>query len=118
MVLLLAAAVALLAPQEPPPPPPARAHLVSGELVRIDLGRRALTVKATEAGTVREYEIRLPESPRISAGGRVVRLEDLHPGDRVTVSCSDPEPGRHVARWVKIGPSRYAAPSPKAPPRP
>ena len=98
--------------------PLARAHLVAGELVRVDLGKKIVTVKAIEASAAREYEIELPDSARLSAQGRVARLEDLRPGDRVLVSCSDPAPGRHVARSVKIGPSRYAVPAPKASPSP
>jgi hypothetical protein len=96
--------------------PPARAHLVSGELVRLDLGRKSITVKAVEGGVAREYEIDVPEAARLSSGGRVARLEDLRPGERLVVTCSDPAPGRHVARAVKIGPSRYAVPAPKASP--
>jgi hypothetical protein len=112
-LLVLLAAAPLAAPD---PAPLARAHVVSGELVRLDLGRRSITVKATEAGAVREYEIDVPDAARLSSSGRVARLEDLRPGDRVVVSCSDPAPGRHVARSVKIGPSRYAVPVPKASP--
>jgi hypothetical protein len=111
----LALAAVLAAPD---PPPLARAHVISGELVRLDLGRKTITVKATEAGTAREYEVELPESARISSSGRVARLEDMKPGDRVLVSCTDPAPGRHVARSVKIGPSRYGVPAPKAAPSP
>jgi hypothetical protein len=112
LVAILAAALA------PAGAPPARAHLIPGELVRVDLGRKTVTVKAVESGAAREYEVELPESARISSSGRVARLEDLRPGDRVVVSCSDPAPGRHVARAVKIGPSRYAVPAPKASPSP
>lgn len=115
MLPVLALAAVLAAPD---PPPLARAHLISGELVRLDLGRKTITVKATEAGAAREYEVELPESARISSNGRVARLEDLRPGDRVLVSCTDPAPGRHVARSVKIGTSRHAVPAPKASPSP
>jgi hypothetical protein len=114
-VLVLLAASALAVPD---PAPPARAHLVFGELVRLDLGRRSITVKAAEAGAAREYEIDVPDAARLSSSGRVTRLEDLRPGDRVVVSYSDPAPGRHVARSVKVGPSRYAVPAPKASPSP
>lgn len=105
-VALLAVVTSLVATA-----PRARSHLVAGELVRIDLGRRVLTLKTAEAPP-REIEVAVEGTTRIRAGGRAVRLEDLRTGERALVSCTDGEPGRHAARWIKIGPSRYAAPSP------
>jgi hypothetical protein len=102
---------------EPSPPPAARSHLIPGELTRVDLARRSVVVKA-DGPEAREVEAWTGAETRVTARGRVIRLEDLRPGDRVLVTCTDAA-GRHQAGAIKVvarialpTPSPGAAPSP------
>ncbi len=91
----------------------AAALLVAGEAVRVDLGQRALVVKV--AGRVpREVEFTVDAATRISASGRSLLLEDVPPGDPVTVSGTEGQGGRGRARLVRVGAPRAAAPDPNA----
>src|SRR5262245_8000129 len=95
----------------------ARSHTIVGELVRVDLARRALTLKTMDREP-REYELVIEDGTRITSGGRVAKIEDLKAGERVLATCSDDESGRHHARVLKIGASRPASPSTSATPSP
>jgi hypothetical protein len=87
-------------------PSRARTHLVTGELARLDLGRRVLVVKVKPPeGAPFELEVQTDEGTRISAGGRTLALSEMKPGERVLVSCSDDGP-RHRALLVKMGAPR------------
>ena len=92
--------------------PPAR--LVSGELTRIDLGRRSVWVKVDARDDAkaegREVDAAIGPDTRLVSRGRPVRLEDLRPGDRVVVLVGD-EGGRRLARVVKVV-GRTALPAP------
>jgi len=93
----------------------ARSHLVVGETVRVDLGRRSLVVRVA-GGEPREMEFAIDDATRFASAGRAIRLDDVRPGDRVVVSCSDGEGGRHLARLVRSGGSRAAVPTPSPTP--
>lgn len=124
--LLLAglAAQAPAAAQSPAETPAvkARTHLLVAEAVRVDLRRRSLLVKTGERPPA-ELQIGVEEDrTRVSAGGRAVRFEDIRPGDRVAVSCSDDASGAHTARLIVIRPRGAgdppASPAPAASPKP
>jgi hypothetical protein len=95
-------------------PSRARTHLVTGELARLDLGRRVLVVKVKPTeGAPYELEVQTDEGTRISSRGRALALSEMHPGERVLVSCSDEGP-RHRALLVKMGtPRKSPLPQPK-----
>jgi|RhiMetdeSRZDD1v2_1073273.scaffolds.fasta_scaffold167632_2 hypothetical protein len=124
MLALCAAAGAAWAepPASPAPPPGAvAARLIVGELTRVDLGRRSVSVKTesrdagrTEGREARELETATGPDTRFVSRGRVVRLEDLRPGDRVVLLVSD-EGGRRRARVVKVV-GRVALPAPSPTP--
>jgi hypothetical protein len=124
-MLLPALLLATLLPQAPAAPPggnpvaKARTHLLVAQAVRLDARRRALVVKTGDQPPV-ELQIGVEEGrTRVTSGGRAVRLEDLRPGDRVAVSCTDDASGAHTARLIVIRPrgaSPAATPTP-APPR-
>ena len=99
------------------PASPAAARVVTGELTRVDLGRRSVFVKVeardaarTDVRDVRELQATTVPETRFVSRGRTVRLEDLRPGDRVVLVVSD-EGGRTVARVVKVV-GRVALPAP------
>ena len=99
------------------PASPAAARVVTGELVRVDLGRRSVFVKVeardaakTDVRDVRELQATTGPETRIVSRGRTVRLEDLRPGDRLVLVVGD-EGGRTVARVVKVV-GRVALPAP------
>jgi hypothetical protein len=102
---------------DPASAPPAR--VVSGELTRVDLGRRSVWVKSdardgtkAESRETRELDAAIGPDTRLVSRGRTVRLEDLRPGDRVVLVVGD-EGGRTVARVVKVvGRAALPAPSP------
>jgi hypothetical protein len=101
------------------PATPALSRVVAGELTRVDLGRRSVSVKPDardaargESGDARELEAAVGPETRFVSRGRAVRLEDLRPGDRVVLVVSD-EGGRRLARVVKVvGRTALPAPSP------
>jgi hypothetical protein len=119
--VLLLAGLAAQTPAEPPADNPAvkaRTHLMVAEAVRMDLRRRLLVVKTGEQPPV-ELQIAVDEGrTRVSAGGRAARFEDIRPGDRVAVSCSDDAAGAHTARLIVIRPRGAASPSPAGSSRP
>jgi hypothetical protein len=117
--LLVAASGAFAA--EPARPPVAR--LVTGELTRVDLSRRSLSVKTdardagrTEGRDAGELDAAIGPETRLVSRGRALRLEDLRPGDRVVLLVGE-EGGRRLARVVKVvGRAAVPAPSPSASP--
>jgi len=92
----------------------AAALLMTGEAVRVDLGRRDLVVKVA-GREAREIEFAVDEATRISSAGRTLLLEDVRPGDRVVVSGTLIDGGRRAARFVRVGTSRAAAPAATSP---
>src|SRR6185436_6369717 len=92
-------------------------RVVTGELTRVDLGRRAVWVKSearegakAESREARELDAAIGPDTRLVSRGRPVRLEDLRPGDRVVLVIGD-EGGRRLARVVKVV-GRAALPAP------
>jgi hypothetical protein len=115
-VLPLLAATAPVAALESPPPPAAAGRLVPGELTRIDLAQRSLSVK-TEGRDAREVEAAAGAGTRVISRGRTLRFEDLHAGDRVVLSCARAD-GPCEARVIRVV-GRIAVPSPSPlPPSP
>ena len=105
MLALFTAAGAAWA-AEPPSPAPAR--VVTGELTRVDLGRRSVAVKPeardavrSDGADAREVEAAIGPDTRLVSRGRAVRLEDLRPGDRVVLVFGEAG-GRRQARVVKV----------------
>jgi hypothetical protein len=91
------------------PPSPALARVVTGELTRVDLGRRSVAVKPeardgsrTDGADAREVDASIGPDTRLVSRGRTVRLEDLRPGDRVVLVIGDEGGGRRLARVVKV----------------
>ena len=124
-MLALSAAAGAVWAAEPPSPAPAR--VVAGELTRVDLGRRAVSVKPeardtvrTEGSDAREVDAAIGPETRLVSRGRTLRLEDLRPGDRVVLELdvaprlTAPNPridlvvgeegGRRLARVVRVVP--------------
>ena len=101
------------------PVTPAPSRVVTGELTRVDLARRSVSVKPdardaarADGADAREVEAAVGPETRFVSRGRAVRLEDLRPGDRVVLVVSD-EGGRRLARVVKVvGRAALPAPSP------
>lgn len=113
LTLLALGSAAAPPPPEASPAARARSHTLVGELVRVDLSRRSVTVLA-KGREPREFELTVEEGrTRITWAGRTKRLEDLRPGESILASCSDDPGGRHRALLLKVGPSRYAAPAPR-----
>jgi hypothetical protein len=82
--------------------------VVTGELTRVDLGRRSVSVKPeardearSDGGDAREVEAAIGPGTRLVSRGRALRLEDLRPGDRVVLVVGE-EGGRRLARVVKV----------------
>jgi hypothetical protein len=110
--LLAAPALAL----EASPSPAAAGRLVPGELTRVDLAQRSVLVK-TEGRDAREVEAAAGAGTRVVSRGRALRFEDLHPGDRVVLSCARAD-GPCEARVIRVV-GRIAVPSPSPlPPSP
>ena len=114
---MLAFAVAAGAAWAAEPASPAAARVVTGELTRVDLGRRSVFVKIeardaakTDVRDLRELQATTGPETRFVSRGRTVRLEDLRPGDRVVLVVGD-EGGRTLARVVKVV-GRVALPAP------
>lgn len=101
MLAPLALAALALAGVAAASPPPGSTHLVTGEIARVHIPRRLVTVKMT--GPPREMDVAVGEETVISTRGRPLRLEDIRPGERVAVVCADDGPSRHRARRIKIG---------------
>jgi hypothetical protein len=94
---------------ESPAPPASR--VIAGELTRVDLARRSVSVK-TDGRDPRELEVATGPDTRLVSRGRAVRLEDLRPGDRVVlVLVIGDEGDRRLARVVKVV-GRVALPAP------
>ena len=93
------------------PPGPFLARVMAGELTRVDLARRSVSIK-TEGRDGREVDAATGPDTRFISRGRALRLEDLRPGDRVVLALGD-EGGRRLARVVKVvGRVALASPSP------
>lgn len=106
------------APSAESPAAKARMHLLVAQAVRVDPRRRALVVKTGDQPPV-ELQIGVEEGKtRVTSGGRAVRLEDLRPGDRVAISCTDDATGAHMARLIVIRPRGGASPAPTPTPTP
>ena len=107
--LVLAVGARAASAAEPPGPPLAR--VMTGELTRVDLGRRSVSIK-TEGRDAREVDAATGPGTRFISRGRAVRLEDLRPGDRVVLALGE-EDGRRLARVVKVvGRAALPVPSP------
>jgi hypothetical protein len=113
--MLALAATGVAGAADPASAPAAR--VVSGELTRVDLGRRSVWVKVdaregarAESREARELDAAIGPDTRLISRGKAVRLEDLRPGDRVVVLVGD-EGGRRLARVVKVV-GRTALPAP------
>ena len=94
------------------------APALAGELTRVDLTRRSLSLKL-EGREAREIDADTTAETRIVSHGRTLRLEDLRPGDRVLVLAGD-DTGKRIARVVKVvgRPTAVPSPSPAASPSP
>jgi hypothetical protein len=88
---------------------PAATRVMAGELTRIDLGRRSVSIK-TDGRDAPEVDASTGPDTRLVSRGRAVRLEDLRPGDRVVLALGE-EGGRYLARVVKVV-GRVALPAP------
>jgi hypothetical protein len=88
------------------PPEASVAHVLTGELSRVDLGERVVILKVGDKSP-KEIEVAVDGETRIVSRGRVLRLEDLRPGDPAKILCVD-QGRRHRARVLKTGASRYA----------
>jgi hypothetical protein len=78
------------------------AHLVAGELVRVNLARRSVSVKVV-GPPPREIEVRVGPDTVVSSRGRPLRLADLRTGERIMASCIDDAYGVHRAQRIKLG---------------
>jgi hypothetical protein len=87
----------------------ARDRIVEGELVRVDLGKRALAVRPSAGGPI-EVDVKVDAATVISASGRSLRLEELKTGERVVVACQGEDAASCRALRVRAGPARYAVP--------
>ena len=105
----LALAVGARAASAAEPPAPLLASVMAGELTRVDLARRSVSIK-TEGRDGREVDAATGPGTRFISRGRAVRLEDLRPGDRVVLVAGE-EDGRRLARVVKVV-GRVALPVP------
>jgi hypothetical protein len=105
LALALVARAAVTA--EAPAPLPTR--VMAGELTRVDLGRRSVSIK-TDGRDAPEVDASTGPDTRLVSRGRAVRLEDLRPGDRVLLALGE-EGGRYLARVVKVV-GRVALPAP------
>jgi hypothetical protein len=106
------------APSAENPTTKARMHLLVAQAVRMDPRRRSLVVKTGDQPPV-ELQIGVEEGrTRVTSSGRAARLEDLRPGDRVAISCTDDAAGAHLARLIVIRPRGGASPTPTPTPTP
>jgi hypothetical protein len=113
----LGALLALAAAGPEPSPSPVTASALVGELTRVDLARRSVSIK-TEGRDAREVEAAVTKQTRMVSRGRDTRLEDLRPGDRVVIMVVEAGSGRE-ARLVKvIARTVVASPSPARPASP
>ena len=107
-MLALSAAAGAVRAAEPPSPAPAR--VVAGELTRVDVGRRAVSVRPeardaarADGSDAREVDAAVGPDTRLVSRGRTLRLEDLRTGDRVVLVVGE-EGGRRLARVVRVSP--------------
>jgi hypothetical protein len=98
-------------------PPAARAASLVGALVKVDLERSSVTVRAAE-GEPREYRIQVDEKTRITAYGRVLSLADLRSGERIVVVYVEEGPARRRATALRQGPASLRTPEPTPRPSP
>jgi hypothetical protein len=78
-----------------------------GQLARLDLVQDSVFIRCD--GRAAELELRVDrERTHLTWGGRVVRLEDLKPGERVTAQYVADATGLRRARVLKLGAARHA----------
>lgn len=98
------------------PPAPRAASLV-GALVKVDLERSSITVRAAD-GEPREYQILVDAKTRITDSGRALGLADLRSGERIVVAYVEEGPARRRATAIRQGPPSSRAPEPSPRPSP
>ncbi len=98
------------------PPAPCAASLV-GVLVKVDLERSSVTVRAAD-GEPREYQIQVDEKTRITDSGRALGLAELRSGERIVVAYVEEGPARRRATALRQGPASLRAPEPSPRPSP
>ena len=121
-LLVLSAASGGATPDEGSPAAASATRAIAGELTRVDLSHRSVVVK-TDGREPRETDAAVRPETRVVSRGRALRLEDLHPGDRVIVLAAE-EGGQRVARVIRVvgraspalSPPSPAAPAPSASP--
>jgi hypothetical protein len=89
-------------------------RLLEGELVRVDLAKKTLTVRAEDA-PAHEVDVSVDAATLITASGRPMTLDELKPLERIVVLCDGALTGSCRARRVRAGPARRAV-GPAAPP--
>jgi hypothetical protein len=82
-------------------------RLVEGELVRVDLAKKTLAVRAQDA-PAREVDVSVEAGTTITGSGRPMTLEELKPLERIVVLCDGAVTGSCRARRVRAGPARRA----------
>ena len=88
---------------------PGRTLVVVGQLSRLDLVEECVWIR--KDGGAAELQLRVePKQALLTWGGRLVRFEDLKPGERAMAVYALEVPGPPRARVLKLGPSRYAVP--------
>ena len=81
-----------------------RTHLLVAQVAKLDPRRRWVIVKTADQPPL-ELQIGLDEAKtRVTSGGRAVKIDELRPGARVAISCTDDAAGAHRARLVVIRP--------------
>lgn len=90
--------------------PDVAARVLAGELTRVDLTRRGLSVKL-DGREAREVDAETVPDTRVVSHGRSIRLEDLRPGDRIVLVLAEGG-GKRVAAIVKVVGRPTAVPSP------
>lgn len=94
-------------PDEDPGRPPTL--VVVGQLSRIDLVEQSVWIRID--GRAAELQLRVEtKQTDLTWGGRLVRFEDLKPGERAMAVYAPEVPGPPRARVLKLGPSRYSVP--------
>src|SRR6185503_5242256 len=80
-------------------------RLIEGELVRVDLAKKTLAVRAQDA-PAREVDVSVDAATTITGSGRPMTLEELKPLERIVVLCDGAVTGSCRARRVRGGPAR------------
>ncbi|MGE0455447.1 MAG: hypothetical protein AB7O37_14915 [Vicinamibacteria bacterium] len=90
-------------------PPALRAASLVGVLVKVDLERSSVTVRAAD-GEPREYQIQVDDKTRITDSGRALGLAELRTGERIVVAYVEEGPARRRATALRQGPASLRAP--------